>query len=151
MRNLIVQSACRENHIVGPGAKGTLMEPIDIVDVAHPVGTRLAISTIPARDNLFTDGVIADFQPVQFSSTITESDHFTDKFVTWSDRRLAKTNPVLIAPKQGGARITFDVAGADTCGLHSDQYFPWTRSRHRPFFEPVIVRAVRHHCGHSFW
>jgi hypothetical protein len=48
---------------------------------------------------LFTDGVIADFESVQCTGAITESDHFTDKFVTRGHRRLAVADPVFIAPE----------------------------------------------------
>jgi hypothetical protein len=99
IRNLVIQGTSGKNHVVGPRPKGSLSKSINIVDIAHPIGPGFAVSTVPARNNLFTDGVIANFEPVQFTGSITESDHFTDKFVTRGHRRLAVADPVFIAPE----------------------------------------------------
>jgi hypothetical protein len=48
---------------------------------------------------LFTDGVIANFESVQFTGAIPESNYFTDKFVTRGHRRLAVADPVFIPPE----------------------------------------------------
>src|ERR1700693_156251 len=150
-RNLIVQGTGGENHVVGPGSKGALTESINIMDVAHPVSTGFAVATVPARDNLFADCVIADFKSVQFSGTIAESDHFAHKFVTWGHRCLAVADAVFIAPEQGGARIALYVAGTDACGLYLKQNFTGTWPGNRPFLKPVIVGAMRHHGRHCLW
>jgi hypothetical protein len=43
--------------------------------------------------------VVADFEPVQLSGTVTESDHFTHKFVTGRHRGLAVADAVFITPE----------------------------------------------------
>src|ERR1700756_1461815 len=113
LRHFIIQRTCWEQHILGPRAKSALTEPVNIVNRTHPVRAHSAILTFPTRHNLFADSVIADFQFVLLSRSLTQSDDFTDKFMSRSNRRLAIPFPVFISPEERSARVAFDIAGAN--------------------------------------
>jgi hypothetical protein len=95
--------------------------------------------------------MVPNFEAIQFSGTISQSYHLSDKLVTGSYRSLAVPCPMFVTPKKGGTCVTLYVAGAHAGALNLQQYFARTRLRNRTFFEPVIVRAMRHHCRHGFW
>jgi hypothetical protein len=95
--------------------------------------------------------MVSNFEVIQFGGTIPESYYFTDKLVARGYRSLAVPYPMFVTPKKGGARVTLYVAGAHAGAPNPEQNFTRTRFRNRTFFEPVIMRAMRHHGRHGFW
>jgi hypothetical protein len=95
-----------------------LSKAVDIVRVAHPVGSHLAELAFPTRYDLFTNGVIANLQAIEFSGAIPKSDNFTDKLVAGRNRSLTVADAVFITPEQCRASIAFDVTRTDTGAGH---------------------------------
>jgi hypothetical protein len=119
--------------------------------ISHPIGTAFTVSAVPTRDDLFADCMVSNFESIQFGGTIPESHYFTDKLMTRGYRGLAVTYSMFVTPKKGGARVTLYVAGAHAGAPNLEKHFARTRFWNRTFFEPIIMRAMRHHGRHGFW
>src|SRR6478672_3361586 len=150
MGNSVIQGTGRKYHIIRPGSKGALAKAINVMDIAHPIGTAQTVSAFPTRNDLFADCVVPDFKPVHFRGTVAQSYHFTDELVTRGHRRLAVPDPIFVSPKKGGARVALDVAGAHAGAPDLDQHFTRAGFRDYAFLESVIARAMRHHRRHRF-
>ena len=121
------------------------------MNLAHPIGTGLAVPAVPTRHDLFADCMVADFEAVQCGGAIPEPDHFTNEFVPRGYGGLAVAHSMIVTPKKSGTRVTLYIAGSYPRAFHLEQHLTEPRFRNRTFFESIIVRAMRHHGRHGLW
>src|SRR6516162_10406748 len=146
LRHLVVQGTRREHHVVGPRAKRSLAETVDIMHGAHPIGASPAIAAFPAWHDLLADCVIADLQSILIRCAFTKGNNFTDELMARGHRGLTIARPMSIAPEQRRSGITLDITGADPGALHSQYDFARPRLRNAALLHSVIFRTITHHC-----
>src|SRR5262249_31114088 len=134
---------------VGHAALRVGVEAVDVMNSAEPVLARLAVAALPAGNDLFRDGAVAESQAVLLPGLLAEGHDRADQFMPGGDGSLHVALAVLIAPEQRRPDETLHVGGADAAGVQFDYDFAGAGRRRGYLFEAVVFRSVAADSAHG--
>ena len=146
-RNPVHQRFPGKTHVLGHPAVHVVLEPVDVVLLAHPVPPGPAEAAHPARHDLIRRHPVVELEIALHPRA--HLDDMADELMTGNDRSLDVRRTAFLPPEAGRPEERLRISRANPARLDLDDDLALSGARRVDLFVPVVLWCIRNKRFHS--